>query len=171
MQAVCISGPCAMRAYLPEQVQIIRGAVARGREAMRRRGRFDPVVFARAFIEHGGIQIPGQPDVQEARENIAREVLSLLASGAPESRDATVAREVRRARAESDWTRHAEADKVVGFRLHLGPGAERSPVCQTLLNVDHGLGQGVYRKAEVAVLPPDCDDSSFAPVLEDEVEQ
>jgi hypothetical protein len=160
-----------MSAYLPEQVQAIRRAVARGREAMRRQGRFDAAVFVRTFIEHGGIQIPGEPNAQQARENVAREVLSVLASGAPAGGDATVAREVRRARAESDWTRYAETEKVVGFRLLLGRAAERSPVCQTLLDVDHGLGQGVYRKAEVAVLPPECDGSSFTPVLEDEVEQ
>jgi hypothetical protein len=160
-----------MPGYLPDQIHAIREAAARGRDAMRRQGAFDPLVFARAFIEHDGIQIPGDPDAHEARERVGRQVLSALATGRVGSGDPAVARELKRARAEADWVRHAESHKVVGFRLTLGPHAQGSAVCQTLAGVDHGLGPGVFRKGELVVLPPECDDSSFMPVLEDEVEQ
>jgi hypothetical protein len=160
-----------MPGYLSSQIAAIRRAVVRGREDMHRRRSFEPIIFAQTFIAHEGVQIPGNPEAREASAEVARQVLSSLANGTLTSLDPTVAREVQRARTEAEWARHAESDKVVGFRLQLAPQAQRSTLCQALLNVDHGLGAAVYRKGEVVVLPPECDGSSFVPVSEDEVEQ
>ena len=157
--------------YTLEQIKTIRGAVAEGREAMRQTREFDPIVFARAFIAHGGIQIPGAPDDVKKRREIEGWLVQSLEQGAPVNNDRTLLREFNRARAETQWTEAAESESVVGFRLKLPPQAEFSPIGHELTKQDHGLGAMVYRKGEIAVLPPECDGSIFTPIIEHEVEQ
>ena len=157
--------------YTSAQVHTIEIAIQRGREAMQQSKRFDALVFARAFIDHGGVQIPSQPDNETKREQIAAQLIAALESGRSTSADPTLARELRRAHAEAHWASAAESDKVVGFHLKLGPAATLQGVCRELLTRDYGLGAGVFPKGRIMVLPPACDDHEFTPLLEDEVEQ
>jgi hypothetical protein len=160
-----------MSGYTVEQVRLIRAAVAAGRDAMREQGKFEPAVFAAAFIEHGGIQIPGEVGAADKDRQVAVEVLRTLEQARPTSTDGTVAREVRRARSEASGAAAAESDSVVGFRLELSAAGRRHPACQALASMDRGLGAAVFRKEEVVVLPPEADGSTFIPVREDEIEQ
>lgn len=160
-----------MPVYTPEQVQIIAKAVQKAREAMQRARRFEAVVFAQAFIENDGIQIPGKAGNEPLRKRVAQHVLESLKTGGATSDDATVLREIKRAHAEVRWASSAESDKVVGFYLTLGPAAQQLADCHEFLNRDYGLGAAVFPKGRVVILPPTCDDHQFVPVLEDEVEQ
>lgn len=156
-----------MTDYTPEQLSQIRLAVAQGREAMRAAGRFEPLVFARAFVAAGGAQVPG--GVGDDRSLGAR-LLHALEHGEVAS-DALLAREIERARNEARWAQLAESEAVVGFHLRLPPAALLDPKCRELLKADHGLGAAVFRKAEIVVLPAACDGASFTPVYEHEIEQ
>lgn len=160
-----------MQNYTPEQVAIIRVAIVKGHEAMQRQGKFEPLVFARAFIEHGGIQIPGKPENEKARREVARQLLRSLETDKCVSEEATLVREVNRAQIEAQWAAAAVSDKVVGFRVTLSQNAQANPNCLAIVGADHGLGEAVIRKAEVVVLPPECDGYTITPVLEDEIEQ
>jgi len=158
-----------MPAYTAEQRRRIRDAVAATRAALRENGRYEPAAFARAFAAHGGVQIPGAPDDDRTRA-LARALPEVLERGAPPE-DEHLAREAHRACVEARWARAAASDKVVGLYLRLGPRAQSHPACQALLAEDHGLGAGVFPKSHVLVLPADCLDYDYVPVLEDEVEQ
>lgn len=160
-----------MSGYTVEQVRLIRAAVAAGRDAMRVRGKFDPAVFAQAFIENGGIQIPGQIGAEGECRRVAAEVLRALEQARPTSTDGIVAREIQRARSEARCGEAAQSDSVVGFRLELSESAKRHAACQALASMDRGLGAAVFPKEEVVVLPPEADGSIFIPVREDEIEQ
>ena len=160
-----------MQGYTPEQVTTIRAAIVEGYEAMRQQGKFEPLVFAHAFIGHGGIQIPGKPANEKARRKVAQQLLRSLETGGRTSKDATVVREVNRAQMEAQWAAAAVSDKVVGFRITLSPNAQANPNCLAIVGADHGLGEAVFRKLEIVILPPECDGYTITPVLEDEVEQ
>ncbi|MFQ5755626.1 MAG: hypothetical protein ACE5H7_05960 [Acidiferrobacterales bacterium] len=160
-----------MSGYTSDQLERIKHAVAQAREAMQHARRYEAMVFAQAFIVSGGIQIPGEPVTDAMQERVARCVLASLGHQRPASDDATVRREIKRAYEEARWVSAAQSDKVVGFLLQLGPGAAVSPGCHELLGRDHGLGAAVFPKAQIVVLPPECVDYEFIPVLEDEVEQ
>lgn len=156
--------------YTEEQIEAIRSAIRQGRNAMARAGRWQPEVFARAFIEHGGIRIPGEPGPPERAGQVAGEVLAVL-RGEAQPGDEHVAREVHRARVEARWARAARSENVVGFLLRFGPGCDRNPACLAVLGEDHGLGAGVFPVSRILVLPPGCDDYEYVPVTENEVEQ
>lgn len=160
-----------MAEYTPEQLQIIRTAVHAGREAMQRAGRYDPIVFARAFIAHRGIQRPGTSTEAAVLQLLGHHVLASLRTGRPTSPDETVLREMKRAQSEARWVMLAQAEKVIGFYLRLGPAAQLRAPCRELLMQDHGLGAAVFPKERVVVLPPGCEDHEFVPVREDELEQ
>lgn len=160
-----------MAEYTAEQVQAIRDAIAKGREAMQRPQRYDPLVFARAYVAHGGIQIPGAPSDTTRAEAVAKALLAMLAQAHAASDDEDVQRELKRVQTEVRWVTLAESDKVVGFYLKLGPAAELEAACRQLLGQDHGLGAAVFPKTQVVVLPAACSDYEFVPVLEDEIEQ
>lgn len=156
-----------MTDYTPEQLERIRLAIGAGREAMRLAGRFEPLVFARAFVAAGGVQLPGKPgDAQ----SLAARLIHALDSGEV-STDPLLTREIERARAEARWAALAEADDVVGFRMELPPAALLDSKCREILKADRGLGAAVFRKAEIVVLPAACDGASFTPVYEHEIEQ
>lgn len=157
-----------MTDYSPEQLEQIRLAVAQGREAMRVAGRFEPLVFARAFVAAGGVRVPGAAGDDPA---LGAALLRALEPGVNPTGDALLAREIERARNEARWAQLAESDAVVGFHLRLPPAALLDPKCRQILKADRGLGAAVFRKAEIVVLPAACDGASFTPVFEHEIEQ
>jgi hypothetical protein len=159
-----------MANFKARQLAAIRDAVAAGRDAMREAGRFEPGVFARAFVAAGGVHIPGRRD-EAAEQALAARLLDALNSGEyshPADRD--LQREVDRARNEAKWTAAQADDKVVGFFLMLPESAHDSPVAEAVSHDSHGLGPGIYRKGDIVVLQPECDGARFVPVLEDEIE-
>jgi hypothetical protein len=160
-----------MADYLPEQLEAIRKAVREARAAMQQASRYEPLDFARVFIRHDGIQIPGTRAEPATCTLLAQALLRSLQAGRPVSDDETVRRELRRARTEARWARLSMSDKVVGFYLKLGPLAQLSDACRELLAQDYGLGAAVFPKAKIVVLPPQCVDYEFVPMHEDEVEQ
>lgn len=159
-----------MRGYKAKQIATITDAVAAARLEMRRQGVFTPQRFAQVFIAQGGIQIPGEPDNEAERRRVAEAVLAALAAGRQSDPDPTVRRELSRARQEAAWTEASQSDRVVGFSIQLSSEAAQHPVCEHLLNDNHGLGPTVFRKHEIVVLRPECDGCTFKPVYADEIE-
>ncbi len=157
-----------MSDYTPEQLDRIRLAIAQAREAMRVAARFEPLVFARAFIAADGLQVPGQP---ADTAPLATRLLQALERDDASATDPLLAREIERARSEARWAKLAESDDVVGFHMQLPGVALLDPKCRALLKADHGLGAAVFRKAEIVVLPAACDGARFTPVYEHEIEQ
>jgi hypothetical protein len=157
--------------YTPEQINAIRLAIAEAHATMRQQRRFEPLVFAQAFIAHGGIQIPGEPDNLGECKRLAQSVILSLEAGRPVREDANLAREIRRTQIQARWCKSAESDKVVGFRLDFDEDTLKNPNCLALLGIDHGLGTAVTRKGQILVLPPECDGYTITPVLEDEIEE
>ncbi|HKJ21504.1 MAG TPA: hypothetical protein VKA13_00315 [Gammaproteobacteria bacterium] len=149
----------------------IRRAVAEAREAMRREDSFTPLTFARTYIARDGVQIPGAEHDEQGRRKAGEALLSALQGRDTVSEDPHLTREMTRIAIEVQWALAARAPKVVGFRLQFGRQASRRPECRALLSGDHGLGPSVFRKGDVVVLPPDCQEAEFIPVLEDELEQ
>ena len=158
-----------MSDYTPEQTDRIRLAIAEGREAMRRTGQFHPLVFARAFLAAGGLQIPGGTDVNET-QRLADQLLHLISQGGTGNHP-LLRRELERAHNEARWAQAAEADEVIGFRLELAPAALLDRSCREALKADRGLGSAVFRKAEIVVLPAACEGARFFPVYAHEIEQ
>lgn len=157
--------------YRARQIAAIRDAVSAARQALRSEGRFDPVRFAEVFIAEGGVQIPGRPDEHEAARELGIALREALARGERHhAEDANLQREIRRAVAETCWAEAMEDDTVVGFYLDLPPAALDSPTAEALSHENHGLGPGVFRKADVVVLQPACDGARFIPVREHEIE-
>ncbi|MFQ5937268.1 MAG: hypothetical protein ACE5LB_12770 [Acidiferrobacterales bacterium] len=157
--------------YTPTQIETIKNAIAKAREAMRQAQRYEALVFARTYIAEDGVQIPGREADKEGCRFVSEQLLLSLESSRPVSEDENVLREIKRANMEARWARLAELDKVIGFHLRLGPAAELEATCRELLNQDHGLGAAVFPKARIVVMPAACDDYVFVPVLEDELEQ
>ena len=157
-----------MNDYTPEQLERMRLAIAQGREAMRTAGRFEPLIFARAFIAAGGLQIPG---TSADTAPLAARLVQALERDETSGSDALLTREIERARGEARWAKLAESDDVVGFHMQLPGAALLDPNCRALLKADHGLGAAVFRKAEIVVLPAACDGARFTPVYEHEIEQ
>jgi hypothetical protein len=160
-----------MAQYSAEQIRIIKQAMALGRAAMQRSRRYEALIFAEAYVAHGGVQIPGAEGDEVARARIADRLLESLRSGHTGTADQHVLREIKRVQAEVRWARLAESDQVVGFHLRLGPAAQLEMACRELLHQDHGLGAAVFPKAQTVVVPVGCEDYEFTPVLEHELEQ
>ena len=159
-----------MAAFRARQVARIRDAVAAGRQAVREVGEADPVVFARAFVAAGGAQVPGDRQ-GEAGEALGVRLLEAVARGrgaAPEDPD--LDRELRRASTEARWAMALEDDRIVGFLLDLPESALETPTVEALAHQSQGLGPGVFRKAEILVLQPECDGARFIPVTEHDIE-
>lgn len=159
-----------MPGYRAKQLARITDAVAAARLEMRRLGRFDPLLFAEVYVRNGGIQIPGQTD-EAAGAALGEALLAALRAGRGTSEDPHLRRELQRAFQEAEWTRLSESDRVVGFRVRLSPQAQDNPACEDLIKHSHGLGAGVFRKHEIAVLRPECADGcGFTPVYADDLE-
>lgn len=157
--------------YTTAQVQVIRDAIAKGRDAMDRARRYDPLVFANAYTGYGGVQIPGEGQDASLSQRIAQQLLASLRSGRPDSDDEHLRRELKRVHTEVRWAAVAQSDKIVGFYLKLGPAALLEATCRQLLGEDFGLGAAVFPKTRIVVVPAACSDYEFVPVLEDEIEQ
>lgn len=160
-----------MRAYTVEQIERIRMAVVEARAALRAQGRYEPLAFARVYVAHDGVQIPGEPPDAAARARLAEALLQALADGRDAAEDPDLARELARAHNEARWAEAEQADDVVGFRLELPPAALLERPCREFLKLDRGLGAAVFPKTQVVVLPPGCGGARFVPVREYEIEQ
>jgi hypothetical protein len=156
--------------YKAKQIARIRDAVAAARRALREAERFEPLLFGEVFVANEGIQLPRRVDDELARQRVGAALLRALRLGGS-SEDADVARELARAEQESAWAKYAVSDRVVGFRLQLGPRSEQNPNCQALLKeAASGLGPGVFGKYDVVVLHPECRDCRFEAVFEHDLE-
>lgn len=160
-----------MAQYSAEQIRIIKQAMALGRVAMQRTGRYEALIFAEAYVAHDGVQIPGSEDDDAARTRVAHRLLESLRSGHTATSDVHVMREIKRVQVEVRWAQLAESDRVVGFHLRMGPAAQLESACRELLHRDQGLGAAVFPKAQTVVVPAGCEDYEFTPVLEHELEQ
>lgn len=160
-----------MREYTVEQIERIRGAVAEARAALRAQRRYDPLAFARVYVAHDGVQIPGEDPATEGRTRLADALLQALEAGRDAAEDPDLSRELARAHNEARWAEAEEADDVVGFRLVLPPAALLERPCREFLKRDRGLGAAVFPKTQVVVLPPGCAGARFVPVREHEIEQ
>lgn len=160
-----------MAQYSAKQIRIIKQAMALGRAAMQRSGRYEPLVFAEAYVAHDGVQIPGAEGDDAARARLADRLLESLLSDHTGTADEHLKRELRRVHTEVRWARLAESEQVVGFHLQMGPAAQLESTCRELLHRDYGLGTAVFPKAQTVVLPVGCEDCTFTPVLEHELEQ
>jgi hypothetical protein len=160
-----------MSEYTTEQIERIRTAVAEARAALRARSHYDPLEFARVYVAHDGVQIPGESPDTDARAGLAERLLRALSDGGDAADDPALAREIARVRQETRWAEAGESDEIVGFRLELPPAALLERPCRALLKLDRGLGAAVFPKTQVVVLPPVCGGARFVPVREYEIEQ
>lgn len=159
-----------MAVFRARQVARIRDAVAAGRQAVRQVGTPDPLVFARAFVEAGGPQVPGDPST-EASAALGEQLLAGLAAGQSRADgDPALDRELQRARAEAQWAMALDDDRIVGFLLDLPAEALETPTVEAMAHQSQGLGPGVFRKADILVLQPDCDGARFIPVTDHDIE-
>lgn len=159
-----------MAVYRARQVARIREAVSAGRQAVRAAGVADALIFARAFVDAGGAQVPGDAS-EAAGQSLAERLLSALARGqsdAPDDPD--LARELQRASTEAQWAMALDDDRIVGFLLELPEAALAQPTVEALAHQSQGLGPGVVRKADVIVLQPDCDGARFIALSEHDIE-
>lgn len=159
-----------MAVFKARQVARIRDAVALGRAAVRRTGGWEPLIFARAYVEAGGPQVPGDPSTA-ASESLGQRLLAWLAdSEVPPADDADLAREVSRCVSETRWALSLDDDGIVGFLLDLPEEALENPTVEALAHQSQGLGPGVFRKADILVLQPECDGARFIPVTDHDIE-
>lgn len=159
-----------MAVFRARQVARIRDAVVVGRQAVRAAAHADPCVFARAFVQAQGVQVPGDPS-PEAAAALAQRLLSALANGVRQApNDPDLQREIQRAHAEAQWALSLDDDRVVGFLLDLPAAALENPTVEALAHQSQGLGPGVFRKADVLVLQPECDGARFIAVSEHDIE-
>lgn len=156
-----VSGPAAR--FTAAQVVAIRRAVFAGRAALRTRGLYHPVWFAEAFIQGGGIQIPGAPHDSRRVRIAAYLIRTLRGDRRIRSNDVAVLRALRRER-----DRALNETRVTGVRGHAGikayriclprQGGEGQRCCRQFVERDmFGLGRGRVPLTEVVVLPPCCD--------------
>lgn len=159
-----------MAVFRARQVACIREAVSVGREAVRAAGKADALIFARAFVEAGGAQVPGDTSAAAAQA-LGERLLAALARGersAPDDPD--LSRELQRVELEAQWAMALDDDRIVGFLLELPESALDSPTVEALAHQSQGLGPGVVRKADVIVLQPDCDGARFIALSEHDIE-
>ncbi len=157
-----------MAGFRARQVARIQKAVEIARQAVRDHGTADPLVFARAFVEAGGAQVPGD-DSTAASEDLGRRLLAALAQSSRDG-DADLVRELARAHTEAQWAMALDDDRIVGFLLDVPETALEKPSVEALAHQSFGLGPGVVRKADVIVLQPDCDGTRFIALTEHDIE-
>jgi len=160
-----------MQLYTAEQVRAIRSAIGAARRQMLALERFAPVDFARIFVQHHGVQIPGHPEHTQLAAVVASKLLQSLEMGAKTHTDTHVARELHRASVESDWAALAHDDQVVGVRVLLSAESDALTLCRMALERDFGLGAGVVPPTRILVLAPACQDYSIEPVTVHDIEQ
>lgn len=158
-----------MAVYKARQLATIREAIAAGRDALREQGSRDPQVFAKAYIAADGVQIPGEPK-SERRSELAEQLRDCLAKGHGRVSDPDLQREIDRVHQEVQWLDAQYDDSVIGFLIELPESAKESPTVEALSHQMEGLGPGVFRKADIVVLQPDCDGARFTPLTEHDLE-
>lgn len=158
-----------MAVYKARQLATIREAIAAGRDALREQGSRDPQVFAEAYIAADGVQIPGEPK-SERRSELAEQLRDCLAKGRTRVSDPDLQREIDRVHQEVQWLDAQYDDSVIGFLIELPESAKESPTVEALSHQMEGLGPGVFRKADIVVLQPDCDGARFTPLTEHDLE-
>lgn len=139
----------------------------------------DALVFADAFIKAGGIQIPGIPAVDGGTlRRIGSYVLMNLMEGSgaklkypePEWFFDTLVREINRAHSEAYWFGAAMHPDTAGFRLVMYDNIVDMAGCKRFAECDNfGLGEGIFPKEEIVVLPACCDGAAFEVVFKDEI--
>lgn len=138
---------------------------------MRQCARPDRLTFARAFVDAGGAQVPGDRS-GEASEALGERLLTAVADGQPAeaSTDADLKRELQRVHTETDWALALDDERIIGFLLDLPDSAMEIPTVEALAHQSQGLGPGIFRKADILVLQPECDGARFIPVTEHDIE-
>lgn len=155
--------------YSARQVFIIREAIAAGRAAMAEYGA-EPLVFAGAFLDVDGAQVPGGELDAALRSRVNGQVLEALGgtpdgSAGPQWLHLLIGREVRRIRAEVEMFRARANPDVVGFRFRHAEDVAELAFCRSLAGHDlYGLGPGIIPRREIVVLPPGCDRVWWEPV-------
>ncbi len=158
-----------MDQFTPRQVFLIREAIYEGRMAMADGGA-DAMVFAMAFLDAGGLQVPGRELSDAERVRIHGHILESLGGTPTFLSEAewvvpVVTREIERAFMESDLAASREKDEVVGFRLKVSARDAKDVFCRRITGADlYGLGAGVFPKEEIVVLPPHCESIHWEPV-------
>ncbi|TVO61063.1 hypothetical protein FPL09_02590 [Spiribacter vilamensis] len=159
-----------MAVFRARQVARIRDAVAAGRQAVRQSARPDRLTFARAFVDAGGAQVPGDRS-GDASGALGERLLTAVASGqSAASTDADLERELQRVQTETDWALALDDERIIGFLLDLPDSAMDIPTVEALAHQSQGLGPGIFRKADILVLQPECDGARFIPVTEHDIE-
>ena len=131
-------------------------------------GNADPLVFARAFTSHGGIQAPGGPlDADAARRIESLVLLGLQARRVPHEVHGALVRSV----VEREWHRATEETFLVACMLAGDPSAYRlvapakgvgQACCARFARVDaYGLGPGLVPVDKMLVPPPCCDGYTY----------
>ncbi|HXH03829.1 MAG TPA: hypothetical protein VNN09_10985 [Candidatus Competibacteraceae bacterium] len=160
-----------MDKYSPKQIFAIRKAIERGRQAMSADG-IDPLVFASAYLEAGGVQIPGQELDEPMRRRIDAHILESLGSTPTFLQEKhwiidVVSREIERIHSEVKLAEQRQQEQVRGFRFRFSSNSRNKDFCARLAEADlYGLGPGVFPRDEVVVLPPSCDQCWWEPVLQ-----
>ena len=159
--------------FTPIQILTIRQAVQAGRDAMAILGNHS-LIFAKAFLEADGLQAPGRVLDNETRQQLGRDVIALL-GGQPVCLDDEdefqniVLREMNRAQTEARLADYRNQTSVLGFAVNFPDENERHPFCNHVVSIDlYGLGNGVFPKNEIVVLPPDCDQGWWEVVYRDQ---
>jgi len=159
-----------MADFRARQVARIRDAIAAGRQAVRQAGQADRLTFARAYVDAGGPQVPGDRE-GEASDALAARLMPALAEGRTRaSDDADLDRELIRVDNETEWALALDDERVIGFLLDLPDAALETPTVEALAHQSQGLGPGVFRKADILVLQPECDGARFIPVTDHDIE-
>ncbi len=159
-----------MATFRARQVARIRDAIAAGRQAVRQSGTPDRLTFARAFVDAGGPQVPGDRS-GDASTALAERLIPAVAAGhTGAADDPDLDRELLRVRNETDWALALDDERVIGFLLDLPEAALETPTVEALAHQSQGLGPGVFRKADILVLQPECDGARFIPVTDHDIE-
>lgn len=159
-----------MAAFRARQVATIRDAVAAGRQAVRQAARPDRITFARAYVEAGGAQVPGDRAGAPSRA-LGERLLAAVAGGQDQAADdPDLERELRRVATETEWARALDDERVIGFLIEFPDAALETPTVEALAHQSQGLGPGIVRKADILVLQPECDGVRFIPVTEHDIE-
>ena len=151
-----------MKNYTPKQIFTIRNAIESARQAMTTFGN-NAAVFAEAFITADGIQVPGKDIEESVRKRINDYILKSLAGEISFVHEPSwiielISREIDRAHSEAAQATVRAQDNVAGFSLAFSENVTDKEFCLRIASADlYGLGEGVFPKDEIVVLPPGCD--------------
>lgn len=157
--------------FTVEQHGAIRRAIMAGRKALSERGPV-PAIFADAFLRAGGFHVPGLEVPRDRLRAVGSFVLLSLDSAridADELRRGfswagdevarAVLRETLRAHVETIWHVLSRPDQVEGIQITVSSARSNDACAKVMLCDNFGMGEGIYPKFEILVLPPCCDGS------------